>query len=393
MPVFNILTPEEKERRRQEEETKRLEEEKLKKEEEERIQREYEEEQRKLKEEQERLEAERQRIEEERIRQEEEERKRQEALELAKQLEAEKITQNSNVQSSNKKNSNKKDKYAGMDYDTRLAKMYKDLKIKKIIFLLIMAVIIIALLVFGTYNTFFKHEKTAAEITAEVNKYNQESGFPDQGVLGFIKQNVNIWVSELTYFDENNGAVTKEVDINSVFLTAITKKSSTIANVFFQATIVTDKGPTTHNFYIPVQFDWDKFAYYPAGQLELAMRGIENGSKVQEGSNKISSFEGIEKDKTNTENAQKFVTDFLDAVYNSPNQSLDTRYKGNYKLGDVNISYKRLLSFTLYQDYNLMGYNAVAEYEVSTSNGLVYKNITYFNLVKSGDSWLINQVL
>lgn len=405
MPSFNIKTPEQRERERLEAEAA----EKRRKEAEE-FQRKHEEEQRRLEEEKAELERQRQeieaqrqrayeeeqkRIEEQNRQREEEERMLREQQELAAQNSKGKKNKNKNKNGLPQNNKIKSNLNSGnLSAEERLQKMYKSLKMKKISFIIIVFVVIAALLIFGTYNTFFKHQMTGQEMTAEVNKYNKESGFPDQGVQGFLKQNINTIIKPYAYFSDKNGASTIHVDPSSIFVTSIVKKSSSIANVFFQCTITTDKGETTHNFYLPVEFNWDKFAYFPAGELELAMRGIENGTTENKGNNMVKSFQGIDEDKANKEDAQKFVENFLIAVYNSDGaMNLGTMYKGAYQLGDPNLSFDSIIEFYIYTGSNKLGYNATVKYVVETTNGLKYTDFTYLNISKSGDSWIINEVL
>lgn len=269
---------------------------------------------------------------------------------------------------------------------------YKQLKRKRILTTTIILTTLLALLVFGTYNTFFKVEKSPQRLAAEVNAVNRTTPFPTDGLEGFIKQH-------LTEMMEQNVKLDKEanqfsIEPTDIYITDVSKRSAYVANVYFTAYVKTDKGKNPHNFFLAVKYDYENYAYMPASEVQLSPIQPKNDVKIVD--NEILSFDGINKvpDELNAK-VQTFVENFLMMMYNEE-VDISPYYKGNDVLGDPNAKFVRLLEFQMYEEMNQNQYNAKVVYILKFNEGLEYKVTNYLNIQstsESGESFIIKSIL
>lgn len=289
-------------------------------------------------------------------------------------------------------NSNEKITKEGKDKveDDLLTKQYNKLKMKRVMTTGLILTFVGSMVVFGTYNTFLKPEKDSRQIASEVNTINMTTPFPEAGVEAFIKQNL-----EDLYKDNIRKANdVQEVSIvkDSVEITSVVKKTASIANVYFTASIKTDRGANPHNFVLPVNYDYNGGSYNPAGALQVTPVKPKNTVTVSE--NPVLSFEGI--DKIPDEKAKPvatFVENFLMMMYNE-NADISPYYKGKEVLGDPNTKFVRMVSFEYYKDKNQNHFNAIVEYVIMFNEGAEYTVKSYLDIDPSGEkSYIINNII
>lgn len=280
----------------------------------------------------------------------------------------------------------------------------------KRIFIAGISIITIALLVFGTYNTFIRTE-TPQNVTARnTMKYAGITGINTFGAEGYLKANVNElfknYASNSTQIEVTNKDGTKvkkqastyKIDTESLYITEAYEKTSSLMNVYFSANVVIQqpddkttntKGiitTTKYSFFLPLNYNASTGGYSPAGSLEIYNISSANSTKLTD--NAYNSFDKLEKcDTDTTASAQLFLDNFYTSMY--AGQDVSQMYTGQYNLATNGLTYQGITTLTLYKSDNLAGFNAVCVYKVSTNDGLVYSNSQNLKLVKQGSSWVI----
>lgn len=269
---------------------------------------------------------------------------------------------------------------------------YKQFKRKRILTTTIILMTLLALLVFGTYNTFFKVEKSPQRLAAEVNAVNRTTPFPTDGLEGFIKQYLTEMMEQNVKLDKDANQFS--IEPTDIYITDVIKRSAYIANVYFTAYIKTDKGRNPHNFFLAVKYDYENYAYMPASEVQLSPIQPKNDVKIVD--NEVLSFDGINKvpDELNAK-VQTFVENFLMMLYNEE-VDVSPYYKGNDALGDPNAKFVQLLEFQMYEGMNQNRYNAKVVYILEFNEGVEYKVTNYLNIQptsESGESFIIKSIL
>ena len=162
-------------------------------------------------------------------------------------------------------------------------------------------------------------------------------------------------------------------------------------------------GETTrpwYSFYLPVWFDTSTDGLVSAGNLEILSWEIENSIdtvenpllafRQQDADGKYVEYERMD-DKT-TENARRFIENFLIDFYNNgktvadlPFATTDTRHVVN----DTAMTFNSISEFVFYAKDNYENFNVYCTYRLTSPEGLSILNTTYFKLVTNGNSWLI----
>lgn len=277
------------------------------------------------------------------------------------------------------------------EMDKKIKEYYSKQKKIRIIFIIIVSLIIIACLVFGVYGVFFKQERPIEEIVAMSNGLNKTTAFPESGVEGYLKENFKK-IAEKKIGLMEGGPTKYGIDSNGLYVTYISKKTAEIANVYFNARITTDEnGVIMYSFYIPLKFDWKTYGYQPAGELSITNYKTENDVKIAENNlltfNKDEKYEGDEESSART-----FIDGFLKALYNTDIE-INQMYIGKDKIRRIDAKFNAINSFEVYKVKNKAGYNAKVEYSITTKNSLKFSNITYLNMKKQGNTWVIENVL
>lgn len=104
----------------------------------------------------------------------------------------------------------------------------------KWIIIFITSIIIIALLVFGTYNTFIKKGLTQQDVANTVYSIYQQ--YPSEGVVGYLRDNTQTLFDKYIGFDKTLYESAK-VDKNSIYINDIYKIDDLTAQIDFSADV------------------------------------------------------------------------------------------------------------------------------------------------------------
>lgn len=117
----------------------------------------------------------------------------------------------------------------------KIQELHKKQKTSKFIVISLFVVFSIALLTFGTYNTFFKQPLTQEEVRAIANGVGNK--FPCEGIPNYIRDNADPLFQQ--YIDYNrNTYVSANIDPDTVEISKIKKYSNVMVEVFFNADVV-----------------------------------------------------------------------------------------------------------------------------------------------------------
>lgn len=108
-------------------------------------------------------------------------------------------------------------------------------KVNKIILISTASLLTIALVTFGTYNTFFKKNLTMDDVKNQI--YNQVIAYPGEGLDGYIRDVSQILFNEHIGFDYNS-YVSALIDKNSVYISRVKKTNNIFSQVYFTADVV-----------------------------------------------------------------------------------------------------------------------------------------------------------
>ena len=133
-----------------------------------------------------------------------------------------------------------------MERQAKIQALHKKQTSNKIIIFSVSAIIIVALLVFGTYNTFFKKGLTVDDVNAQITQKTSTLYFPIEGVNEYIVDNSQTLFDKYIRLDPSYEYA--KVDKNSIYIDKLIKKTSTFAMVYFSMdvevkafdTVVTD---------------------------------------------------------------------------------------------------------------------------------------------------------
>lgn len=268
-------------------------------------------------------------------------------------------------------------------------KKYRKIMLKKSVLYGLTLLMILFIVAFGMYKTFFKHEFTGEEIAILSNYYNNQTNFPKDGVQGFLTTNIEkIFGEKLSY----DSSIDKCIVSNPI-VTRINPKSDDIANVYFTTTITSNIDMINVNCVLPISWDSKESKYYASGEVIFTPNETSNSnSDIKE--NPLLSFKDLQKDTDeNIESAKIFVNNFFTMLYSG--QDISPYYKSDVKL-DVkagDFDYGEINEFELYTETNKNGYNAKAKIKLTMPNGVSYITDKYMIVEKSNESWMIKAIL
>ncbi len=277
------------------------------------------------------------------------------------------------------------------------AKKYKSLKMKKIAILVCICLAVLSLVVFGVYNTFFRHEYTPQEIAAYANYYNGRTNFPTYGVQGFLDKNIKELMSEQLTIDRT----VSEFEITNPTITKMVLKDHTLTNVYFYVDITTNNGTNRVKCMLPVGYVDGE--YRPAGTVIFTSNESTVGN-VERTPNSWLTFEGLTKaSDEETALCKAFVDNFFKILYTGGD--VTPYYQGNtldpylMRNGEETeeisrkMTYEAMTEFVYYTDINKQGYNAFAKITLHLPGGIVYKSSKYLYIEKTGSSWMIKGII
>ena len=128
-----------------------------------------------------------------------------------------------------------------LDRQERIVALHKKQKTMKIIIISILVIFFIAMLTFGTYNTFFKHVLDNTDVQRTVN--GAINTYPVAGLDNYIRDNCEgMFVQNLNYDISKYDYVT--IDRNSVYISKVRTQSNTLAEVWFSADVTVKESDT-----------------------------------------------------------------------------------------------------------------------------------------------------
>lgn len=286
----------------------------------------------------------------------------------------------------------------------KLEELNKRTKRNRRIVISVFTVFFIAMLVFGTYNTFFKKILTEEDVQKIASVSNAQ--FDLSGVEGFLHESTEELFLNYVVETNNHELEYYKIDPNSIRVSRILPFSQELAAVYFNANLDSKKNNTTkddgdkkeevigessyntHQFRIILQYTGK--GYLMVSDLELQPQLLSsNYTEIQE--NDTLSFEELEEvePERNTQ-IQLKVERILADLYNGRDVGSD--YDGNpFKEG---YTFVETNEFQAYKDDNPLGFNAVIKYTVNTEDGLTFTNTAYLKIKKvAEDNWKIEKFL
>ena len=135
---------------------------------------------------------------------------------------------------------------AQVERQIKLEALHKKQKQTKIAIITITSAVAAILLVFGTYNTFFKkgislEEDVKPEIEASINALN----FPSDSIGNYLHDNCDALINRYMSYDEKNKTI-KSIFVNkdSCYISKVKKLNASLAQVYFAVNITVNENDT-----------------------------------------------------------------------------------------------------------------------------------------------------
>ena len=125
-----------------------------------------------------------------------------------------------------------------LERQAKLEALHKKQKQTKIILISVTSAIAAVLLVFGTYNTFFKHDLTIEDIKPEISAATNSLQFPGESIDNYLHDNCEALINRYISLDKNDKTIKSiTVDKNSCYVSKVVKLNATLAKVYFSVDI------------------------------------------------------------------------------------------------------------------------------------------------------------
>lgn len=288
----------------------------------------------------------------------------------------------------------------------KLEQLGKKNKQNKIIVIVFIVVIGLSLLIFGTYNTFFKQPLTVEEVAQLIKQ--SDTKFNDSGIDGFIYNNVGGLFKKYASLDSMNKNIESyEIDYNSLRIGKVTPINENLSLVDFYLTIhsknkdyteknangekelkIGEEYDTSYRFNVLVGLQ--NKAYYFASDLEII--GYLSAENEAVTLSDYLSFKDMElEDENITNSARTKVDRIMSDLYQ--HKDLGGDFDPKSKEFDSNLSYNGITEFKMYKSDNRLGFNVSMTYTVTSKSGFTYTTKTYLKVETSGNSWKISKML
>ena len=300
--------------------------------------------------------------------------------------------------------------------DTKLNRYVKIQKRNKIIVTTLFIFFSLALLTFGTYNTFFKQPLTVGEVKT-IAQQTVPTNYDQSGIFGYLYNNMDILLSN--YLAKGGeGVESYTIEKDTLRVVKVNPTSNTYAQVDFEIDIkvkapdseTKDKegnkvkvtGETTYKTY--------KFSLI-LGRGQNPQEGAPKNQKIYYCASKIRliSNDTDEILVSSLDPKLAFVDEFgeeldtIDANTSAKIQNeVETIFMNLYSGRDVSLQFtpnknfksttdkfKGITSFSMFEKPNAYGFNSYVEYSVETEQGLTYKNSAYLTIEQDGTSYKI----
>lgn len=283
-------------------------------------------------------------------------------------------------------------------------KLLLDRKKKKWAALGVTALLTLSLLIFGTYNTFFKKQLKPQEVVQIVQT--NIPNFPVMGLDGFVRANFEKWFEELSFIQNGSQSGIDKItpDLNSLTIDKVAETNSGFSRVTFSLDIEVakvekkdDKGKVLpaeklknrYGFQIMVSFEPnDKEAYGYHLVEKIAVQGlIPANESSPKGKNNLIAFKSERVPEEVSQKARIKVDKILGDLYTGRDVSQD--FFNYFDFESFGASYVSLDTFEYYTEPNALGFNAKIEYTIETKEGFRMTSTNYIYLVESGESFVI----
>lgn len=280
--------------------------------------------------------------------------------------------------------------------------------------------LILALLVFGTYNTFFKHQMNEQDVANIIQR--SVVVFPDTALDGFIRSNFNKWFNDMVSFEKQQhtkGAIKSvEANLDSLTIDEVKTVNSQLVRVYFSLDITTTmenyndeagkevKGDVLTNrtsFFIPIQYspryteiDGKQvvygYGYDAVSPLAYNMIKTEDSENItQTDLLKFTEENGRYDELTEAaakNKVEKILTDLYNGVY------LPEDYTYNRKFDNsIGAQFVSVVDFKMYKYPNALGYNSHITYIIRTKEGFNVQTSSYLLLKQNGTSWTLAAII
>ena len=296
----------------------------------------------------------------------------------------------------------------------KLQKLNKKYKRNRILLILLFILFFIGMLVFGTYNTFFKQTLDENQITEIINK--RMTTFYTYGVEGFLHNSVGPYFENNASIinseeEEGKGIEKFELDPNSVRVTRIGIIAPDAAIVYFNANVtvklqdgykddhgkrVPYVGETFYNEYqFRVVLGYHDNAYSYESALEIQPQLLKDNYNFEEiEESQYLDFEKLEIEELDDDDQVEAIKIKVDRILADLYAGKDTGSDSDTNKFNTNDEYLGITEFKYYTKDNALGYNAYCEYQIRTIDKLTYTNAVYMKISPNGkNSWKIEKFL
>lgn len=311
-----------------------------------------------------------------------------------------------------------------LEQQKQLRNMVMKQKRNRMIVLSVAGVLTFALLIFGTYNTFFKKDINVDDINAVVAQY--QSSLPDYsyiGIEGFIRANFDKWYKDQLVYSEDNHTAFDYIkgDLNTLAIDEIRHDSNNalFVRVYFSIDIEAKKSDTKDEnkeivtgeikrtrtrFYIPIEYHYNyvdgkavTVGYAATGRLSIYM--LEETNQKDYITNPWFAFDDGQKYEHSDSDyssavirVEKILKDMYDGTVDNTQYSSLRPFVNENKAKFVSLD-----SFSFYKATNAMNLNAYVTYIIETEDGFRYLNSNYLLLEAIGEgsskTWVIKSMV
>lgn len=133
-----------------------------------------------------------------------------------------------------------------LERNKKIQALHNKQKSNKIIIILVVSFFAIVLVVFGTYNTFFKKGLSIDDVNLAIAQSIQQSRYPSEGLDNYIRDNCETLFKKYMSLDNQKAKnIAKvEVDKDSCTISKVRKYNSSFAEVFFSVNVTVTENDT-----------------------------------------------------------------------------------------------------------------------------------------------------
>ena len=288
----------------------------------------------------------------------------------------------------------------------KIATLNRRSKRNKIIVICVFSLLCISLLVFGTYNTFFKKTITMDDVVGVVTS---RATFDSSGVEGFLYERID---SEIySYFRSSETVKEFKFDKNSLRIDKIMPINNETALIYFSGDMyitevdIKERDKEGKEIIIPGQEYKESYTFYTiimsngsnyafGSKLGLIESTVILSSNTDNTTSAFLSFEGVPADDdavmiTKRTKVERILSD----IYQDKTVGSDFESTNALKFKKDHAEFKGITQFISYTGTNPLGFNAYCEYKVQTQTGLQITKVAYITLEPNGQSYKITKFL